>query len=246
MFKIKRIILAMLFICTCANPAHSRALSIACAANFTKPMSELAHIYSEQNGISVRTTFGSTGMLYGQIINGAPYDLFFSADEKRPHLLEEKGLAEGVQPYATGRLALWTKAKYPASITHWEEAIRYKPDAKIGIANAKTAPYGAASRKLLDSKKLWNELQQRFAFGKSIGVTFQYAYSGSVDVAFIALSQALSDKGKEGKYWAIPNGPLIKQAACALKTQNREAANSFLHWLKTPEAAKVIEKYGYN
>ncbi|GAB7024134.1 molybdate ABC transporter substrate-binding protein [Salidesulfovibrio brasiliensis] len=184
----KRHILAFIFVLLMAGNARGEEVSVACAANFTAAMKEIAAEYKASTGITVLLTFGSTGMLFGQIQNGAPYDIFFAADEKRPDLLHEQGKAEKPEPYATGRVVLWTSRE--SSADNWFTAL--ESFEYIGAANPRTAPYGAAALDALKAKGALDATRSRLVFGKSVGQAFHFAHTGAAQAAFCARSQAIS------------------------------------------------------
>lgn len=224
--------------------AFAKPLTVACAANFTAAMKELAAQYEKETGTEVRCTFGSTGMLYGQIENGAPFDLFFAADQKRPALLHKAGLAAEPAPYAKGRSVLWT-ANTELQGDSWKDVVASAEVKRIGIANPKTAPYGLAAQDAFTACGLDDAVAPKLVFGKSVGVSFQYAFSEAADASFVALSQAISGKGLSGKYWPMPEAAQVKQDACVLLSGQVQAAESFLEWMRSEQVAKVLKKYGY-
>lgn len=219
-------------------------LSIACAANFTETLKRLAVEY-EKTGTKVTCVFGSTGMLYGQIINGASYDLFFAADEKRPAMLFNKNLARTPVVYAKGKVVLWSMKKKLMNLATWKDVLVSPDLAYVGIPNSKTAPYGAAAEASLRGAKLYSTVEQKLAIGKSVGTAFQYGYTGVADATFIALSQALSEKGMQGKHWDIPNSDTISQSACVLRSGNVEGAQKFMEWMNSREARSILRWFGY-
>lgn len=241
---IKRFIYVFAWICFLASPAYAK-LSIACAANFTSAMKELVTLYETETGHAADCTFGSTGMLYGQITKGAPYDVFFAADERRPALLHEKGLALPPAPYAKGQVVLWTSNPALQGKKTWKATICCPKAKRIGIANPKTAPYGAKAAEAMASAHVYGKTESKLVFGKNVGMAFQYAYAGAADVSFIALSQALSDKGKKGKHWLIPEASKVTQAACILAKGNMKEADAFLRWMQSTTAKAIITRYGY-
>lgn len=136
-----------------AGTANAKSLSIACAANFTSAMKELVEVYEKETGVNVTCSFGSTGMLYGQIKNGAPYDLFFAADTKRPHLLFDEGKAFAPAIYARGHIVAWSASTELVSMPNWKEAVLSEAARRITIANPKTAPYGLQAEEALIATK---------------------------------------------------------------------------------------------
>ena len=242
---IKKAFFIICWLCLLAGPAHAAELSIACAANFTAPMKELAALYEQQTGAPVTCAFGSTGMLYGQITNGAPFDLFFAADEHRPALLHAAGLALPPVLYARGRVVLWTRDRTLTSLTGWKAVVTSPVVKRIGLANPKTAPYGEAAREALAAAGLMEAAQPRLAYGKNVGMTFQFAYSGAADIAFVALSQALSAEGSSGTHWPVPEAHPVRQAVCVVAGKDEAGAAAFLAWMRTAPARTIIMRYGY-
>lgn len=236
---------AFIWIALMAGPARAASFRVACAANFTAPLKELANQYARETGDRVDCTFGSTGMLYGQIVNGAPYDLFLAADEERPALLHDAGRAAAPVTYARGAVVVWTTDDLLASLPDWKSVVT-SPDAdRIGVASPKTAPYGRCAMEAMASARIQTRVRSKLVFGKSVGTAFQYAYSGSADAGFVALSQALSSRGASGKYWPVDEALPVIQAACVLKSGNAESAGRFLNWLASDTARTIIKRYGY-
>lgn len=244
----KQIVTSAICFCTtlmlCAN-AFAGELSIACAANFTGAMKDLVKLYEQKTGEDVTCAFGSTGMLYGQIINGAPYDVFFAADQRRPALLFKEEAALEPTTYAKGKLVLWSKDKALETSDSWQAVIKSRKLEKVGMANPKTAPYGKRAIEALEKAGLMKEAEDRIAYGKNVAQSFLYAYSDSTDASFVALSQALAAKGTEGTYWIVEEAGPVIQDMCVLKSGDREAAQSFISWLKSDEARNIIRSYGY-
>lgn len=242
----KRIICILCWLLIMASPAHAATLSVACAANFTSAMKELAALYEKTHATKVNCTFGSTGMLYAQIIKGAPYDLFFAADDARPALLHEQGLSAPPTLYARGKVVIWSNNKELASMPNWKEVVLSPACKRLGIANPKTAPYGLTAEAAMAAEGILESITTKLAFGKSVGTSFQYAYSGAANASFVSLSQALSDKGATGKFWPIPEAETVSQAACVLTKGKTQSAADFLNWLHTPTTRAVIKGYGYD
>lgn len=225
--------------------AQDRIL-VAVAANFINPFEEIAVLFEANTRIQAEPTYSSTGKLFVQIIEGAPYDVFLSADEKRPEELFGKGLSGKPIVYATGRVVLWTARKDLCSALDWKAMLVRSDVKKIAIANTETAPYGTASMKALKDAGLWDSLQGKFVFPQDIAQAFQYASTGSVDAGFCALSSALSQQGKAGCCLVVKEAPGVVQAACVLnRTGQKTASEKFAAFLLSPEADKVKGKYGY-
>ncbi len=226
--------------------ATAAELTVAAAANFMQPLQEIIHIFENLFYVNVEPTFSSTGKLYGQIIAGAPYDLFLAADEDRPRRLYEQGLATNPVIYARGRVVLWTAKTELCRARTWQEVLGLPEVKRVAIANPETAPYGAAAKTALEGAGLWNPLQPKLVFAQSIAQAFQYASAESTDAGFCALSEARSAPGKKGCYAPMPEAPAVVQALVVLKRAgNQELAQRFAAFLNAPEAQEVKRKYGY-
>ena len=236
--------LLIFFLLPASLPAGEIIVGV--AANFISPFKEIAKAFEQKNHIPVTATFSSTGNLYGQIRNGAPYDLFLAADEWRPDVLFDQKIAEMPFVYAEGQVVLWSLHKEMSHAKDWRTII-LKPEIKrIAMANPKTAPYGAAAVAALKGSHLWEDIQNKLIFGQNIAQVFQYTHTEVVDAGFCALSSATSDKGKKGYYFPIPEAPPIIQAACILhRTKNREEVELFSQFLVSPEAQRIKKQYGY-
>ncbi len=228
-------------------PSHaSESLRAAVAANFMIPFKEISAAFEAETKVKVEATFASTGSLYAQIMNEAPYDVFLSADEKRPKILFEKGFGDKPFIYATGRVVLWGTGKHFCDAANWKDALLKKNVRKIALANPATAPYGAAAEHALKQSALWQGLEGRIVTAQNVGQAFQYALTGGVDASFCALSSALSSQGKKGCYYVVEEAPLIRQAACLIKhSAKQKEARFFLRFLSSPKAEAIKKRYGY-
>jgi len=245
----KKITILLILIFSCLPEASYTQDSplVAVAANFTEPFKEIAVLFESKTHIHFEPTFSSTGKLYAQIIEGAPYDLFLAADETRPGELFQKGLSVKPFVYAKGEVVLWTAQKDLCSLRNWKSAVTNNNVKRISIANTESAPYGTSSMVALKSSGMWESLQNKFVFSQDIAQSFQYAFTGSVDVAFCAKSSALTDKGKSGCYLEVKEAPVVVQSGCVLnRTRQRQVAEEFAVFLFSPEANSVKQKYGYH
>ncbi len=239
-------LLALLLFAFSSTATAGESLNAAVAANFMQPFREIAKSFESKNAVSVIATFASSGHLTGQIINGAPYDIFLSADEERPAALSQKGLAEKHFVYARGRVVLWSAKKELCCASGWQEVVKHPSVKRIAVASPKAAPYGAAAMAALEQSRLRETLQQKFVYPENIAQAFQYAVTESVDVAFCALSTALSEQGKKGCYFEVGEAPAIVQGGCVLmRAKDREAVKKFVNFLNSPEANSIKKKYGY-
>lgn len=216
------------------------------AANYIQPFKELSNSFEAKTGIKVEATFTSSGTLYSQVINGAPFDIFFSADEERPARLYKEGFAEKPFTYATGQVILWSAKKDFCKAGDWTLALKNESIKKIAIANPATAPYGMAAMKALQKTGIYDSLKLKIVNSQDIAQAFQYASTEAVDAGFCASSAFYSDKGKAGCYYIIKEAPVIVQSACVLKSsKNKKSAEKFATFLVSKEAVKIKEKYGY-
>jgi molybdate transport system substrate-binding protein len=238
------IFLLMLFIT--ATPASAKEkMFVAVAASYIQAFSKLAERYEEATGTAVQATFASTGNLYNQIKNGAPYDLFLAADESRPRLLREEGLCDEPFVYARGRAILWSANHDFCNSADWKEALK-NSTGRIALANPLTAPYGTVALEALRKTDLERAMEGRFVTAQSVPQSFRYASTGAVDAGFCALSAVGSEEGRKGCYYLIPEAEPVVQAACVLgRRENRKAAERFAAFVVSDEALKIRETFGY-
>ena len=221
-------------------------LHIAVAANFIQPFKELAALFETREGVQIDATFASSGTIFNQIANGAPYDLFLSADEQRPQLLEKNGLAEKPFVYARGEVVLWSARRDFCRSDDWKQALKTSRG-RIAVANPKTAPYGTAAMTALDGAGLRPLLESRIVQAQDIAQTFHYASTEAVDAGFCALSGALTETGRKGCFYPLAEAPPIVQGACILKkTGQRRAAEAFAAFLISEEAQRIKGRFGYH
>lgn len=221
-------------------------ISVAVAANFISTFKEIAADFEAKTGVNVEGTFSSTGNLYNQIKNGAPYDVFLSADEQRPALLQKEGLTEGTFIYARGKVILWSANKAFCESATWQDALKNTWIKKIAIANPLTAPYGASAKAALQKAGLLDALQSKLVNAHDIAQSFQYATTSAVDAGFCSLSAMASPEGKSGCFYLVAEAPDIVQAACIMKnTKKRVNAELFSAFLLSDQATKIKIKYGY-
>lgn len=229
--------------------AHADETIIAVAANFTNVTRQLADVFKEETGHTVKASFGSTGKLYAQIEHDAPFEVFMAADSKRPQLAENNGL--GVVgsrfTYATGRLVLWSPQ---AGL--FDDGKQYLSDndfKHLAIANPGTAPYGLAAQQLLTELNLWQLLQGKLVRGDSISQAFQFVATGNAEAGLVALSQVRCWKDQNGSTWEVPahyHEPIHQQAILLEKGKDNPAARAWLDFLRSDKAIELIQSYGYD
>ncbi|WP_027361334.1 molybdate ABC transporter substrate-binding protein [Halodesulfovibrio aestuarii] len=242
-----KLLLTLMMVLCVSLPAHAQAadLVIAQAANFMPAMKEIIPAFEKETGLKVQATYTSTGKLYGQIINGAPFDLFLAADTRRPEKLFTDDLAMEPFIYAKGRIVLWTLNKKLCA-TPWKEAIQSPAVTHVAIANTETAPYGTVAKIALENEQLWTTIQPKLAIGQSISQVFQYVATGSADAGFCAYSYMFTPEGKNGCFVQVKEAPKVIQKACILKSsENKQAAQKFVTFLSSPTVTAIKNKYGY-
>ena len=224
-------------------------VKVAVAANFTAPIQALAPAFEQATGHKLVASFGATGQFYAQIKNGAPFDVFLSADDSTPAKLESEGdTVPGSRfTYAIGSLVLWSAdASY---LNGSDAALRAGQFKHLSIANPKAAPYGLAATQVLDKLGLSDAVKSKLVEGQNITQAHQFVSTGNAELGFVALSQVYKDgKVTSGSAWIVPDDMYdpIKQDAVILKQgANNPAAAALVEYLKGPEAAKVIKSFGY-
>ncbi|MCY3956483.1 MAG: molybdate ABC transporter substrate-binding protein [Nitrospira sp.] len=242
--------LCLLFFTVGAATSVAEEVRVAVAANFLATLNEIVTNFEQDTTHTVVVSSGSSGKFYAQIKNGAPFDVFFSADVMRPKLLEEEGFAvPGSRfTYAVGRLTLWRPGS--AVIEGNEPFILLRSDVRhVAIANPKTAPYGAAAKEVLQALGLWEQVQDRLVRGENIGQTFHFVFSKNVQLGFVALSQVLGPNvNGSGSRWDVPThlyAPIRQQAVLLRSGQHRAVARAFLDYVKDVRSRNVIERSGY-
>jgi len=227
-----------------AAPVRAEKLIVAVAANFTAPMKLIVPLFTAKSGIEVLPSYGGTGMLYALIHNGAPFDLFLAADQRRPELLYKGRLAEKPRIYARGQAVLWTAKKDVGNASRWQEVLNLPGMNRVAIATPELAPYGAAVMGIL-SPSLKRRLLPRLVYAQNVAQAFQYAQKAT-GCGFTALSFALSKPGLKGRFRPISEAPLVKQSACIIKSsRHRQAAAKFFAFLLSQESRAVLKKFGY-
>ncbi|UIJ38208.1 molybdate ABC transporter substrate-binding protein [Desulfobaculum bizertense] len=225
--------------------AGAADLLIAQAANFMPAMQEIIPAFEAETGLHAEAAYTSTGKLYGQIKNGAPFDVFLSADERRPELLYKEQLAEKPFVYAKGQLVLWSANPELGKIA-WKNLVLDSRVEKISIANVETAPYGTAAMIAMKNIGIWDKVQPKLIFAQTIAQVFQYAQTKNTDAGFCAYSSMFSDKAKGGAFTVVEGAPDILQAACILKkSEHRDAAQKFADFMRSDTVQKIKAKYGY-
>ena len=244
---IRTLLLLLLFV---ATPVRADEVQIAVAANFTAPMQKIAAEFERDTGHKVTLAFGATGKFYAQITNGAPFDVFLSADDETPARLEKEGygVVGSRFTYAIGRLALWSAQE--GKVDAKGEILKNGAFQHLAIANPRTAPYGSAAIEVMQKMGVLAALQAKFVQGENIAQTYQFAVSGNAEIGFVALSQIWKDgKISSGSAWIVPSNmhEAIRQDAMLLaRGRDKRAASALLSYLKGEKARAIIKSYGYD
>ena len=227
-------------------------LTVAAAADLSSVLREIAANYEKKTGITVKLSFGASGALTQQIQNGAPFDIFFSADMDYPRQLVTAGEADpaSLYEYAVGTLVLWVPADSPLDLKGKGMSVVLDPSVKkIAIAKPQHAPYGRAAVAALKHAALYDRVSARLVLGENISQAAQFAESGNAQVGFVALAHAVapSMQGK-GRFWEVPADfyPALAQGAVVIsQSPHKKEAADFLEYMKTKETADLFRKYGF-
>jgi len=229
--------------------ASAGEVPVAVAANFTAPMKRIAADFEKDTGHKAVLSFGASGKFYAQIKNGAPYQVFLSADDEKPTQLIKDGLtvAGSRFTYAVGTLVLWS-AK-PGFVDAKGAVLAKGHFNKLSIANPKLAPYGLAAIETLKKLGLLSTLQPKFVQGENISQTHQFISTGNAELGFVALSQVMkSGKIASGSAWVVPaklHSPIRQDAVLLSAGKDNAAARALMTYLKTDKVRKIIRAYGY-
>jgi len=230
---------------------HAQSLRIAAASDLQFALTDLAPQYEKQSGAKLDITYGSSGNFFAQIQNGAPFDLFFSADVSYPQKLIEAGFAEpdSRYTYAFGRIVLWVPSDLPINPAQmrWKTLLDARIQ-RIAIANPEHAPYGRAAIAALQKAGLYEQVKSKLVYGENISQAAQFVQSGSAQAGILAMSLTFTPAMKSGKTWEIPRDsyPPLEQAVVLLKTSpNKPAARAFLAFLRTDPARATLARYGF-
>jgi len=230
----------LLFIILGISSFAQSELRLAVASNFMKPMKAIKTVWEQSSEIKLTLIFGSSGKLYSQITHGAPYDIFFSADqEKIEALIRNKiGLLDSRFTYAQGQLALWSAKETELS----SETLSSSRIRKIAIANPRLAPYGAAAAEALTKLGLWDHLKSKLVYGESISQAYQFVYTKNADLGLLAYSQ-LTEKLKE--IWLLPQSLYEPVLQDAMIIKDSQASRNLIEFIQSEDILRLIESHGY-
>ncbi|SFQ56406.1 molybdate transport system substrate-binding protein [Nitratireductor indicus] len=237
---------AVMVVCAAlAGPAAAGETNVAVAANFTEAAKEIATLFSAETEHQAVLSFGSTGQLYTQITQDAPFEVFLAADDDRP----AKAIAEGYGvegssfTYAIGKLVLWSSE---ADLVKDQETLKAGDFQKIAVANPETAPYGTAAVEAMKALGVYDALKNKIVQGNNIAQTYQFVETANAELGFVAKAQLAGNES--GSRWEVPGdlyNPIKQDAVLLKKGEANDAARAFVAFLRSPAALAVIEKYGY-
>ncbi len=241
--------LAIIFIC---ESGTAQSITVAAAADLQSAMQEIAAGFRKETGKEVKLIYGSSGSFFQQIQNGAPFDMFFSANLDYPKKLESSGLTVpgSYYQYARGKIVVWVANDSKLDLDSGLKSLLDPAVKKIAIANPQHAPYGQAAVAAMQKEGVYEKVKDKFVLGENISQTASFVVSGSADAGVIALSLALSPNLKtKGRYAEIPatEYPSIDQACVILSSsKDKETAKQFLSYIKTAAAADTLKRYGFD
>lgn len=232
-----------------ATSAHADKVTVAAAADLKFAMDEIVTTFKKANPADeVDVIYGSSGKFHTQIQQGAPYDLFFSADIGFPRELAKAGLAASeVKPYAFGRIVLWSASMDASKMTL--ASLTDPKIARIAIANPKHAPYGKRAEEALRAAGVWQQVEPKLVYGENIAHTAQFVQTGNAQVGIIALSLAVNPElASKGGYWLIPDNlhePLEQGYVITKRAEGNALARRFADYMGSKPARAVMTKYGF-
>ena len=251
MYRLAAIIILIFSLTSCAKqtplPGNEKKINVAVAASLSRPFQEIAAEFEKQHPNHIELSFASSGVFTAQIIHGAPFDVFISADAIYPQKLEQQNKIVGTaKTFALGRLVLWSKTQLQQSPAAFLAGKEVKT---LGIANPDLAPFGAAAVKWLKTEQLYQKLNSKLVYGENIGNVNQFIASGSVDAALTSLSAKHTPQLQNKGYWTLlPVSQIagLPHVAVVIKqNSSRDAAMQFLDYLDSAEAQAILAKYGY-
>jgi molybdate transport system substrate-binding protein len=232
--------------------AAAQEITVAAAADLSNALQEVANHFQAQTGKRVKLSFGSSGNFFTAIRNGAPFDVFFSADVDYPKKLEAAGLAEpgSLYPYAVGRIVVWVPNSSNLDVRRGLSLADDPLVKRIAIANPKHAPYGRAAESALQSTGIYERVSQKLVVGENVSQAAQFVQTGNADLGIIALSLALSPAmSGAGRYYVVPDNlypPLLQAAVIMKAARDKATARQFMSFLRSQPAADILARYGFN
>jgi molybdate transport system substrate-binding protein len=240
------------FVCLLSLSCAAQEITVAAAADLQFAMQDIAARFQTESGKTVKVIYGSSGNFFQQFQNGAPFDIFFSANLDYAKKLEAAGLAdpESYYQYAKGKIVIWVPKDSKLDLSSGIQALLNPAIKKIAIANPEHAPYGQAAVAAMQKEHVYDKVRDKLVLGENISQAASFVISGSADVGIVALSLAMSPNMKDkGRYSEIPADeyPPIEQACVILSSsKNKESAKQFLSFIKTTAVGEVLKSYGFD
>jgi molybdate transport system substrate-binding protein len=247
-----RVFRALLVFVLAAPTLFAQQITVAAAADLQFALKDIAAQFEKSSGAKVQLSFGSSGNFFAQIQNGAPFDVFFSADLDYPQKLEAAGLVEpgSLYQYATGKIVLWTRSDSGVDLKDGLKALLDPRVKKIAIANPNHAPYGRAALAALQHEGLYEKVKDKLVFGENVSQAAQFTDSGAAQAGIIALSLAIAPTMKEkGSYFEINpafHSPLHQACVVLQSSKQKATARAFFEFLKKPETIRLLQSYGFS
>lgn len=227
------------------DTAQAERAHVAVASNFAAAAKQIVSEFEATSSHNISLSLGSSGKLYAQIVNGAPFDVFLSADQAKPAALAERGFVADRKTYALGKLALWLRHSMQQN---WQTELKRAQIKRIALANPRLAPYGAATREVLSRLGLESSTQSKWVIGENIAQTFQFVSSGNADAGFIAYSQMIAHPQSEGTIMPIStdlHSAIAQDAVLLNRASANKAAKAFYQFLQTKRVQTLIQEAGY-
>jgi molybdate transport system substrate-binding protein len=250
--NLKRLLVAVaLFLGLGGGLCAAQEITVAAAADLQFAMQEVGARFQQESGKTVKLIYGSSGNFAQQLQNGAPFDMFFSANLDYPRQLEGAGLTEPgtFYQYAIGKIVVWVPNASKLDVSSGLKALLDPSIKKIAIANPEHAPYGKAAVAAMQKENIYEQVKDKFVLGENISQTASFVASGSADVGVVALSLALSPNMKDkGRYAEVPTGdyPAIEQACVIMRSsKNKDVAEQFLKFVQSLPIKDLLQKYGF-
>jgi len=234
-----------------ARTALAQEIKVAAAADLQFALQDIAARFEKESGKTVKLSFGSSGNFFAQLQNGAPFDIFFSANLDYPRKLDTAGLVEpgSYFEYATGKIVVWVPADSKLDINTGARSLLNPAVKKIAIANPQHAPYGQAAVAALKKEGVYDKISEKLVLGENVSQTASFVASGAADVGIVALSLALGPNMKDkGRFKEVPADayPPIEQACVILKSsQAKGASQEFLQFVRRSETQEILRAYGF-
>jgi len=250
MTTIQKLLTTLFFLCAVSG-VQAQTVMVAVAANFTEPMQDIATAFDEETGNKTVLSFASSGKFFAQIKNGAPFDVFLSADTAKPLALEQDGLSvkDSRFTYAQGGLILWSP-KVGFVNSQNPDVLKTGQFKHLSLANPKLAPYGKAAVETLNNLDIYDDVATKIVMGENIAQAYQFVATHNAQLGFVALSQVMKQgKLSSGSGWIVPKdlySPIRQDAVLLKKAKDNDAAKALLDFLKSDKALAIIESYGYS